>query len=277
MVDFGLQGTIVLITGAASGIGFACARWFAEQDCRVVIADRDGEQADAASKLVGGLACMVDIRDGERVESTVAGVEEHVGRIGILVNCAGVLQNPLPPERLAMKEWDLVTAVDLRGTYIMCAAVGPRMARRRAGCIVNIGSVAGLRPGPLHAYGPAKAAVIALTESLAAEWGRSGVRVNAVSPGFTRTPAVAKSLERGILDEQLLAGASALGRLIEPAEIAAAVGFLASPLASAVTGVNLTVDAGYLVATSWQAYGKIPPARGEDFSVDSRSRFHADS
>lgn len=248
----------MLITGAASGIGLACAHWFAAQGCRVVIADRDGEQADTASQAVGALACKLDIRDSEMVENTIAGVEERMGRIGVLVNCAGVLQNPLPPGRLAMKEWDLVTAVDLRGTYIMCAAVGPRMARHRAGSIVNIGSVAGLRPGPLHAYGPAKAAVIALTKSLASEWGRSGVRVNAVSPGFTRTPAVAKSLERGILDERVLAGASALGRLIEPSEIAAAVGFLASPLASAITGVNLTVDAGYLVATSWQAYGGLP-------------------
>src|SRR5450759_3101801 len=148
MVDFGLQGAIALITGGASGIGFACARWMAERGCRVVIADRDTGSADAAAQAVYGTACTDE----------------------------------------------------LRGTYVMCAAVGPRMATRRCGSIVNIGSVAALRSSPLHAYGPAKAAVIALTESLAVEWGRSGVRVNTVSPGFTRTPAVAKSLERGILN-----------------------------------------------------------------------------
>jgi NAD(P)-dependent dehydrogenase (short-subunit alcohol dehydrogenase family) len=255
-----LQGAIALITGGASGIGFACARWMAERGCRVVIADRDTGSADAAAQAVSGLACTVDIRDSELVEAVVAGVEERVGGIGILVNCAGVLQNPLPPGQLAMKEWDLVTSVDLRGTYVMCAAVGPRMATRRCGSIVNIGSVAALRSSPLHAYGPAKAAVIALTESLAVEWGRSGVRVNTVSPGFTRTPAVAKSLERGILNEEVITGATALGRFVDPTEIAAAVGFLASPLASAITGVNLTVDAGYLVATSWQACGGLPSA-----------------
>jgi len=266
MIDFGLQGAVALITGGASGIGFACARWLAERGCRVVIADRDTGSAEAAAQVVSGLACTVDIRDSELVEGVVAGVEDRVGGIGVLVNCAGVLQNPLPPGRLGMKEWDLVTAVDLRGTYVLCAAVGPRMAARRRGSIINIGSVAALRPGPLHAYGPAKAAVIALTESLAAEWGRSGVRVNTVSPGFTRTPALAKSFAHGILNEAVLTGATALGRLVDPTEIAAAVGFLASPLASAITGVNLTVDAGYLVATSWQTYGGLPtpvPAGGE--------------
>ncbi len=99
----------------------------------------------------------------------------------------------------------------------------------------------------------------ALTESLAAEWGRAGVRVNTVSPGFTHTPAVAKSFERGILNETKLAEATALGRLVDPSEIAAAVGFLASPLSSAITGVNLIVDAGYLVATAWQTYAGRSP------------------
>jgi NAD(P)-dependent dehydrogenase (short-subunit alcohol dehydrogenase family) len=129
------------------------------------------------------------------------------------------------------------------------------MAARGRGSIVNIGSVAGLGASMLHAYGPAKAAVIALTEGLAAEWGRKGVRVNTVSPGFTRTPAVDRSLAQGILVEERLADATALGRLIEPSEIAAAVGFLASPLASAITGVNITVDAGLLVGGTSRVYG----------------------
>ena len=255
MVDFGLNGTIALVTGGASGIGLACARWMADRGCSVVIADRDEAAADPAAREISAVPYTLDIRDKERVEAVVADIEVRLGPIGILVNCAGVLQNPLPPDQLTMKEWDLVTAVNLRGTYVMCSSVGSRMAGRRNGSIVNIGSVAALRPGPLHAYGPAKAAVIALTESLAAEWGRCGVRVNAVSPGFTHTPAVAKSFEHKILSQAKLTDATALGRLVDPAEIAAAVGFLASPLASAITGINLTVDAGYLVACAWQSYG----------------------
>lgn len=254
MIEFGLRGTIVLITGGASGIGLACARWMADRGCSVIIADRDEAAASSAAQVISAVSYTLDIRDNERVEAMAADIEAHLGPIGVLVNCAGVLQNPLPPDRLTMKEWDLVTAVDLRGTFVMCSSVGSRMAARRSGSIVNIGSVAALRPGPLHAYGPAKAAVIALTESLAAEWGRCGVRVNTVSPGFTRTPAVAKSFERKILNETKLANATALGRLVDPTEIAAAVGFLASPLASAITGVNLLVDAGYLVASAWHSY-----------------------
>jgi len=129
------------------------------------------------------------------------------------------------------------------------------MAKQGSGSIVNIASVAGMRSGPLHSYGPAKAGVISLSECLAAEWGPCGVRVNTVSPGFTATPALHKGIHTGTLEVADMAGASALGRLVNPAEIAAAVAFLASPAASAITGVNLPVDCGYLVATPWASYG----------------------
>jgi len=257
--EFGLQGRNALITGGASGIGLACAQWFAKHGCRVGIADRDETGVLVAARAVGGVAIALDVRRSDAVEKAVETIEEQLGNIYVLVNCAGVLQNPLPPGKLTIREWDLVTGVDLRGTYLMCAAVGQRMAQRSEGSIVNIGSVAGMRSGPLHAYGPAKAAVIALTECLAAEWGRHGVRVNTVSPGFTQTPSVGKSMGLGILDRDVLVQATALGRLINVEEIAAAVGFLASPLASAITGANLPVDAGYLVATPWQAYGGLRP------------------
>ena len=257
--EFGLQGRNALITGGASGIGLACAQWLAKHGCRVAVADRDETGALVAARAVGGVAVTVDVRQSDAVEKAVETVEEQLGSLYVLVNCAGVLQNPLPPGKLTIREWNLVTDVDLRGTYLMCAAVGQRMAKRREGSIVNIGSVAGMRSGPLHAYGPAKAAVIALSECLAAEWGRHGVRVNTVSPGFTQTPSVARSVGLGILDNEVLVRSTALGRLINVEEIAAAVGFLASPLASAITGANLPVDAGYLVTTPWQAYGGLRP------------------
>ena len=176
-------------------------------------------------------------------------------RVVMPFSSAGVLQRTLPPEELSLREWDFVARIDLRGTYLCCARFGAAMAQRGSGAIVNIASVAGMGSGPLHSYGPAKAGVINLTECLAAEWGPKGVRVNAVSPGFTHTPA----LERGITTRTLETGAmtthAALGRLIEPREIANAVTFLASKQASAITGINLPVDAGYLVATPWASYG----------------------
>ncbi len=182
-------------------------------------------------------------------------IERERGPIAILVNCAGPLQNTEPPEALSMAMWDRIVDAHLRGTYMMNRTVGLRMASRRKGAIVTIASTAGMRSTPLHAYAPAKAALISLTECLAAEWGPRGVRVNAISPGFVPTPGVQRGLSEGLLDAKALADSAALGRLVAPEEIAAAVVFLCSDLASAITGVNLPVDAGWLVASSWAAYG----------------------
>jgi NAD(P)-dependent dehydrogenase (short-subunit alcohol dehydrogenase family) len=251
------DGRVVVVAGGASGIGEACARLFRESGGRLVVADRNLAAAEAVARALDGSAVAIDVAEEESVEAAFASIEREIGEVEVLVNSAGVLQRTLPPGELTMREWDLVSRIDLRGTYLCCAAAGTRMARRRRGSIVNIASVAGMRSGPLHAYGPAKAGVINLTQCLAAEWGRAGVRVNAVSPGFTQTPALAKGVDKGILEEEQMAAASACGRLLDPREIAAAVCFLASDLASGITGVNLPVDLGYLVATPWQSYGGV--------------------
>ena len=221
----------------------------------MVIADRNVGPAETLALQLGGRAFALDIGDDAAVEAAAAAIEGELGPVSILVNSAGVLQRTLPPERLAISEWDFVVRIDLRGTYLCCAAFGKRMAERGQGAIVNIASVAGIRAGPLHAYSPAKAGVISLGESLAAEWGPRGVRVNTVSPGFTQTPALDKGISTGTLNAATMAANSALGRLVRADEIAAAVGYLASDLASAITGVNLPVDVGYLVATPWISYG----------------------
>jgi NAD(P)-dependent dehydrogenase (short-subunit alcohol dehydrogenase family) len=134
-------------------------------------------------------------------------------------------------------------------------------ASGNGGSIVNIASVAGMVSGPLHSYGPAKAAVISLTECLAAEWGGAGVRVNSVSPGFTLTPALERGIDHQVMAPNAMSGAAAMRRLLKPEEIAAGICFLASDLASGITGVNLPVDAGYLVGTPWAAYGGLRTLR----------------
>jgi NAD(P)-dependent dehydrogenase (short-subunit alcohol dehydrogenase family) len=245
---------LAVVTGGASGIGAACCRELAQRGARVVVLDRDS-RADAIAREVQGHAWVADVADENAMVSCAEQIEHELGAVDVLVNSAGVIQVPLPPDRLAMSNWDDVVRVDQRGTYVAAVAFGTRMLARRRGSIVNIASVAGMRSMPLHAYAPAKAAVIAMTQCLAAEWGPAGVRVNAVSPGYTRTPALQDAIDKGQRDVSALERNSALGRLVEPEEIARAVAFLAGPDAGAITGINLPVDCGWLVTGSWHTYG----------------------
>ena len=256
-----LEGRIALITGAGRGIGEAIARTFAAAGARPILADRNIDSARQVAAQLGTAAVELDISQEAMVREVVADVETRHGPIHTLVNCAGVLQNTDPPETLTMKTWDRIVSVHQRGSYMMSAEVGSRMAKRRHGNIVNIVSVAGMQSAPLHAYAPAKAALISLTECLAAEWGPAGVRVNAVAPGFVSTPGVERGFASGMLDPRLFIETSALRRLVKPEEIAAGVLFLASDMASAITGVTLPIDAGFLVAVPWTAYGgtRTPP------------------
>ncbi|ABE36729.1 short chain dehydrogenase family protein [Paraburkholderia xenovorans LB400] len=249
------NGAIAVVTGAGSGIGRACAELLSRSGANVIVADRDIEAATRVARATGGKTLVLDVGEDASVTAAANEVRARYGVADVLVNCAGVLQRTLPPGELAQREWDVVSRIDLRGTYLCCAAFGAPMADRRRGSIVNIASVAGMRSGPLHAYGPAKAGVISLTETLAGEWGPKGVRVNCVSPGFTQTPALERGFTTHTLKADVLRDAAALGHIVSANEIAEAVVFLASERASAITGVNLPVDAGYLIAGSWAAYG----------------------
>ena len=253
MADPGRPGALVVVTGGMSGIGAATVGVLAGAGWRPLVVDiaPAGEVPDRAQLWPE----PVDVAEEAAVEGAVAAIEAAHGPIAGLVNAAGILGRMHPPERLRMADWDREMAVDLRGTFLACRAVGPRMAARRAGAIVNVASVVGVSSAPVHGYGPAKAAVIGLTQTLAAEWGPRGVRVNAVSPGFTRTPALELGLRHGVLKEPELVRGAALGRLVEPAEVGRAIAWLLGPDSSAVTGVNIPVDAGFLAGITWTAYG----------------------
>lgn len=245
---------VAVVTGGASGIGLACCQELAERGARIMVLDRDQRAHDLAKEL-GGRAWIVDVSDEAAVDRCAAQIESEFGAPAVLVNSAGVIQVPLPPEKLSMQVWDDVVRIDQRGTYVACVAFGKRMAARRRGNIINIASIAGMRSMPMHAYAPAKAAVISITECLAAEWGPAQVRVNAVAPGYTRTPALQDAIDKGERDVARLETNSALGRMVEPVEIARVVAFLAGPDAAAITGATIPVDCGWLVTTSWHTYG----------------------
>ncbi|MBR1152751.1 SDR family NAD(P)-dependent oxidoreductase [Bradyrhizobium sp. JYMT SZCCT0428] len=256
------KARISVVTGGASGIGAACARELSAGGDLVMVVDRDLAKARDVAAELGGKAYVADVGDETSVEACAEAIERECGPVDVLVNSAGIIQVPVRPHDLPMSAWDDVVRVDQRGTYVACLAFARRMIARQRGSIVNIASIAGMRSMPLHAYAPAKAAVIAITECLAAEWGPSGVRVNAVSPGYTLTPALKNAIDKGERDVSALTANAALRRLVDPSEIGRVVAFLASDAASAITGANLPVDCGWLAGTSWSTYGGLREANG---------------
>ena len=255
------RGRVALVTGGASGIGLATAEILAARKWRVVIADRDAARAEAEATRIGAALAPFDVADEAATRAALDEIEAGIGPVAALFANAGLIQPGGRPEQQPMAEFDRIVAVNLRGVYVSCLEAGQRMARRGAGGIVITGSVAGMRNAPLHAYAPAKAAVIHLGAGLAAEWGRSGVRVNTVSPGFVATPPIQAAIDRGQRDPAHLNAAAALGRMVEAAEIGCAVAFLLSDDASAITGINLPVDCGWLAGAHLGTWDGIRPAR----------------
>ena len=250
---------VVVVTGGASGIGEACCSVLAAGGSHVIVADVNDTAGKQVAADVGGDFVAIDVGDANAVDAAANTIEARFGAVSGLVTSAGVIQPPLRPEELGLDLWDKVVHIDQRGTYVSCLAFGRRMAARgTGGAIVNIASVAGSRSMPLHSYAPAKAAVISMSACLASAWGRDGVRVNSVSPGYTATPGLQIEINAGRRDVSRLAGNAPLGRLVQPSEIGQAVAFLLSPAASAISGIDLPVDCGWLAGSTWATYGGLP-------------------
>lgn len=254
-------GRLAVVVGGANGIGAATATLLAQRSWKVVVADLDVAGAKALAGRLGGHAHAIDVLDANSIVEVAQAIEREHGAIYALVNAAAIFAPRMLPEALPIETWDRIVDSGYRGTYICCVEFGKRMAARGAGAIVNISSMVGQRPNHGHAYYSAKAAVNMLTEGMAGEWGRSGVRVNAVSPGFVAVPRMVEQIKDGNRYAVSPAEVSALGRLVEPEEVAETIAFLLSDKASAITGANIAVDAGVLATNGWIVHGGVPPAR----------------
>jgi 3-oxoacyl-[acyl-carrier protein] reductase len=252
-----LQDKVTLITGGAAGIGKATAERFAEEGAKVVICDLNREAGQTVAAALGPDAAFyeVNIANRQAVQDWVDAVVERYGRIDVLVNNAGVLRDGVLVrvkdgelvKQMPEADFDLVISVNLKGVFNCTQAVAPVMIRQGSGVILNATSIVGLDGnfGQTN-YVATKAGVIGMTKVWARELGRSGVRVNAVAPGFTLTEMVQQ------MPEKILEGMVArtpIGRMGQPRDIANAYLFLASDEASFITGEVLRVDGGIVVGT----------------------------
>lgn len=243
-----LSGT-VLITGGGGGIGAATARELSEQGVRVVILDRSLEAAETCTASLHGqghVAAAVDVCDRDAVYGLVQKLVQEGHEISGLVNCAGTITRGAA-EQFDVEAWRKELDIHLTGSMLISQAAFDELAARN-GSIVNLASVGAILGlyGRL-AYSTAKAGILGLTRTLASEWGRAGVRVNAVAPGYVMTPMVESGLKNGTLDQSKLVDRIPLGRLAEPEEIASAIVFLLSKRASYFNGSVLCADGGLTI------------------------------
>jgi 3-oxoacyl-[acyl-carrier protein] reductase len=245
-MNIDLSGKTALVTGSTRGIGRAVAQALADSGARVAIVGRDKDKASAVASEIGkgsmGFAC--EISDSASVTQLIADVEKEFGGIDILVNNAGITRDNLVM-RLKDDDWDQVLDANLKGAFLAIRAASRGMMKKRAGRIINMASIVGLTGNKGQAnYAASKAGLIALTKSVAKELGSRNILVNAIAPGFIETEmtdAMTPEARAG------LSGLIPLDRLGKTEDIAAAVVFLASDMASYITGQVLIVDGGMVM------------------------------
>jgi len=248
------QKNNVLVIGGAGGIGAACCMALAA-DWTPIVADLDEQAASAVAGDCGGRAYRCDVSDAAQLPALMDRIEAECGPVDAMVFAAGVIPAAAGPKSIDAVEWDRVFSVNARGAYLAAREAGSRMAARGRGAIVLVSSIAGSFATPHLAYGPSKAALHNLAGALAVYWGRQGVRVNSVSPGPVRTPAIEASYARGERDPRVMGQQTALGRIIASSEVAGPIAFLLSDAASAITGTDIVVDAGTTATLGWNMFG----------------------
>jgi len=255
------MATVAVVTGGASGIGEAAVRRFAADGATVAIVDINQVAGEAVAKSLGGNARFYacDVADAKAVETVAARIEADLGPADKLVTSAGLIPNAEAIMDMDMAAHDRMWQVNYNGTVHCCRAFARQMIPRRRGAIVTLGSINSRLPLPIPAYNMGKAAIERLTQLLAVELGRHGIRVNSVGPTYVMTPPLRAKVEAGQRDMNKIMAVHGLDCLPEPADIADAIAFLCSDQAKAITGILLPIDAGWLAAVSYRTYaGGVP-------------------
>ena len=243
-ISFGLKDRIALVTGAAQGIGAACARRLAHEQARVVIADVADAPGQALAHELGARYVHCDVGDARQVDALVAATVQTHGRIDILVNNAGTFK-AAPFLEVSEADFDAVRRVNLKGAFLVGQAVARVMARAGSGSIINMSSVNSVLAIPeLASYNVSKGGLNQLTRAMALALAEHGIRVNAVGPGTIATELAAQAVLTSEAARQKIMARTPLRRLGEPSEIADVVAFLASDASSYVTGEIIMVDGG---------------------------------
>jgi NAD(P)-dependent dehydrogenase (short-subunit alcohol dehydrogenase family) len=247
---FRLDGRVALVTGSAQGLGRDIAVTLAQAGASLILADMAVAAETARQVEAVGSRCIsvqVDISDEKAVDALVQKAIKKYGKIDVLVNNAGISQLKfIPTEESSVEEWDRVIAVNLRGTFLCCKYIGKEMIKNGGGSIVNISSTAGITGVPrAPAYSASKGGIILLTKSLALEWARYNIRVNAIAPHYLET-ALSEGLRASEKAYTGLVKQIPLRRFGKTSEIVGAVLFLASGASSYMTGSVVVADGGYL-------------------------------
>jgi 3-hydroxybutyrate dehydrogenase len=250
-----LSGKVALVTGAASGIGLAIARDFAEHGVRVTLADIDRERGQAAASELGGARfAQADMTSPDDIARLVAETLAAGGKIDILVNNAGI-QHVAPIHEFPEAKWRLIIDMMLTAPFLLTKATLPNMYERKWGRIINIASIHGLIASPFKsAYVAAKHGLVGLTRTTALEAGAYNVTCNAICPSYVRTPLVEKqiadqarihNIPEDQVVEKIMVANGAIHRLLEPREVAQLVTYLCSDAAGGITGSAQSIDCGW--------------------------------